>query len=189
MTQPDNMQTAITITKGDDGRRLMMLVSSNGYIDREGEHVMEKALAEYVERCWDGDEYVGTNVLLCWHSDTFRTSSKNAIGDIVYANMIAGFLVEVARERENVEVDISRKKPDGTTDKPYTVTVKELWDAIEKSPDLWGASIGFAYMQDPDAPDDGTYDHIFKYETSVLLHEAAANPFTLSKVIKEETHV
>lgn len=177
---------SVTIKKGADGLRRMLLVSSNGYIDREHEHVTERALEQYVNSAWADDDYVGTNVLLFWHSDGHLNASRNAIGDIIYAEMIHGFLVEVAKERVDEIVDISRK---GIGNKPFLKRVSKIWDAIEAQPDMWGASIGFAYLDDPDAPDEPDepkqYEKIYKFETSVLPREYASNPYTLSKVVRQ----
>lgn len=146
------------MTKDSDGRRLMVLFTSNGYKDREFEHVATKALAEYVESQWKDNAFEGDNVHLLWHN-----KQLGAIGDIVWAGMIEGFLVEVSRERDHA---IAHK----------------TWDFIEAHPELdWGASHGFKVRQmaDPD-----TYTEIRKFESSSLPRAFAANPLTYSGVFK-----
>lgn len=180
------MSTNVRISKGKDGRRLMFIVASNGYLDRDFDHVAEKALQRYVDNAWIDDEYVGTNVLLCWHSDLHRTASRNAIGDIIWCDMIHGFLVEIARERVDETIDISRKINNGP---PMLTRVKDVWDMIEREPIAWGASIGFAYMTDDNTPQLGmVYDEIYKYETSVLPSDDASNAYTLSQVIRGQNN-
>jgi hypothetical protein len=44
----------------------------------------------------------------------------------------------------------------------------------------WGASIGFRFVRDD--IEDGVFEKILKFETSVLPLEVAANPFTFARV-------
>ncbi len=168
------------VVKGDDGLRYMLLISSNAYEDREFEFVPEKALKEYVNTSMKSGEYEGENVLLFWHSDPPSTAYKNRIGDIVHAELKSHFLIEVARERENTVVDLSRKRKG---EAPFKVQVKAVWDAMENGDTEYGASIGFLHRR-KDKQDD-TYNHILKFETSVLPVEDAANAITLSEIIKD----
>jgi hypothetical protein len=147
-----------TMTKNDDGRRLMVIFTSNGYKDREFEHVATKALAEYVDSQWKGDGWNGDNVHLLWH-----LKQLGPIGDIVWAGMIEGFLVEIAKERDHL-------------------IAKTVWDFIEAHPELdWGASHGFKVRQ---MADKDTYSEIRKFETSSLPRAFAAHPLTYSGVVK-----
>lgn len=148
----------------EDGERMMFLVSSNAFKDREEEIVREKALAEYVKN------FTG-NKLLWWHGG-------DAIGKIIDAQMVGAFLVEIAKELPNRAINLQRK----ANDEPMNTTIKEVWDFVEdKETGIdWGASIGFRFVRDD--IDDGVFEKILKLETSVLPLEVAANPFTLARV-------
>lgn len=151
-----------------DSPRLMLIITSNAYRDREQEIVSQKALEEYVEESWDGDEFTGDNVLLVWHAG-------DPIGDIVYADMEGPFLIEVAQERPNAIIDLA-----AVGEEPLYTEIKAVWDALERETDL-GASHGFY----PVAMDrkDGVYQKIDKQETSTLPRFAAANYLTESGVV------
>lgn len=179
ITTTMNLSPNIHIYRGKSGLRQMLIISSNAYVDREQEIVTEKALQTYVEKSWDGHEYQGDNVLLYWHSDNPETARKNAIGDIVYCHLQSHFLIEIAQERPDAIVDVSRK---GMDNKPYKVSIKSVWDAIETSPVEWGASIGFGYVKGN--KQGGLYKRILKYETSILPVEYAANAITFSEVLR-----
>lgn len=158
---------AFTVYKDDDGIRHMVIVSSNGYKDRESEYVSAESLQSYVDSQWQGSEWAGDNVLLFWHDGP-------AIGEIVHADMEGPFLFEVARERDSGLPLV----------KAYT---RAIWDYIENHPEeKWGASIGFGYKpDDKELTDDGpVYHKIRKYETSILPVEYAANAYTVSGVIQ-----
>jgi len=152
-----------------DGLRLMVIRSSNAYLDREKEIVRQKALQGYVNTCWKDNEFVGDNPLLLWHAG-------DPIGDIIYAEMIGPFLLEVARERPNAVVNLAE---DG--EPRIETTVRSVWDALEKEPDM-GASIQFFYVTSD--REDGIYDVIHKVETSVLPRWAAANYITDSEIVR-----
>lgn len=150
---------AQTVLKGSDGLRYMVIFTSNGYQDREQEHVATRALKSYVDGAWLTDgAWVGDNVHLYWHDKAL------VMGAIVWADMIDGFLCEVAREDS-------------------TPIAKALWDFVESGEVQHGASHGFRF--DPRKKEAGVYNHIRKYETSTLPVEAAANIGTLSEVIKD----
>ncbi len=148
----------------EDGARMMFLVSSNAFKDREEEIVRQKALEEYV------NNFTG-NKLLWWHGG-------DAIGKVIDAQMVGAFLVEIAKELPNREINLQRK----ANDEPMNTTIKEVWDFVEdKDSGIdWGASIGFRFVRDD--IDDGVFEKILKFETSVLPLEVAANPFTLARV-------
>lgn len=144
------------IFKGADGLRRMFLITSNAYEDREDETITSEALKEYVESQWEGDIWKGNNFLLFVHRGA-------PIGEIVFAEMMESFLVEVAKELNT----------------PYA---RKRWDYIEAHPDMdWGASHGFDF--DEDTKTDGVYHHIEKFETTVLPLARAANALTLAGVI------
>lgn len=149
---------ATLIYKGaEDGLRRMVVITSNGYKDRENEHVATKALERYVQESYnDQDEYIAANKHLFYH--------KLDIGDVISADVINGFLVEVTRERADSEI------------------AAKIWDYIERtSADksvVWGASHGFRAKLSGD-----TYERIDKKETTTLDVEDAANLGTLSGVL------
>lgn len=151
-----------TITRGADGLRLGVIVTSNGYRDRENEHVLKAALQAYVDTAYDGETYVAGNRLDFWHHKNLD------IGDIISADLIAGFLVEVAKERD-------------------TPIAKSIWDYWERTASdgsiRWGASQEFL----PKVFDGTHYEQIEKRKTSILPLDAAANIATLSGVIRMST--
>jgi hypothetical protein len=149
----------------EDGRRRMFLISSNAYRDKEDEIVREKALRQYVDNFQPGGE------LQFWHGG-------DAIGQVVEAKMFGPFLVEIAEELPNKEIDLSRPG-----EPSYPTTIKQVWDAIEKSDIEWGASIGFKFQKGDEQ--DKEYEEILIFERSILPRAAAANAVTLSKVLKE----
>lgn len=166
----------VTIKRGADGLRLMFIVTSNSYRDREREYITTKALARYVEKAWIADDVCDTgNTLRWWHS-------KGAIGDIVWADMEGPFLIEVAKERPDAPVDLA-----ADDDPPRMGSIKAVWDYQELNPDglKWGASHGFGFSEKriDVTEQSATYDAIEKFETSTLPLSAAANSLTYSGVI------
>ncbi len=165
----------ITFKTGADGRRVMFIVTSNGYKDREREYITTKTLTDYVERGWITDDvFDAGNTLRFWHS-------KGAIGDVIWADMEGAFLIEAAKERPDGVVNLAM---DGEPDR--FGSIKAVWDYVERSPDVakWGASHGFRFASKSVAPDGtATYENIQKFETSVLPLSAAANPYTYSGVM------
>lgn len=164
---------SIQKSDGDSGLRLMVIRTSNAYRDREGEIVSQKALQGYVDSVWKDNTFVGTNPLLLWHGG-------DAIGDIIFADMIGPFLVEVARERPNAVINIAL---DG--EPPLDTTVKAVWDALEQETDL-GASHEFYYRTSD--REDRVYEEILKTETTVLPRWAAANLMTDSEIVRSTAH-
>jgi hypothetical protein len=169
-------KVGVVVTKGRDGRRQMMLVTSNSYRDREKEAVATKALQSYVEKAWTiaEDKCLPQNTLRFWHNGD--------IGDIVYADMEGPFLIEVAKERPNRVINVARPGQP-----PFLVEIKEVWDYLEENPDEidWGASHGFKFYKGKLTP-DGVYKQIYKFESSVLPLRWAANPYTFSGVVDVE---
>jgi len=152
-------RSGITFSKAADGLRTAIIVTSNGYQDREYEHVATKALQRYVDDCYDDQgEWVGDNVLDFWHD-----KQLNNIGAIIAANMIDGFLVEIAKERSHP-------------------VVKAIWDYWQTTSNegaiIWGASHQFT------STERGVYTNIRKSKTSILPIEAAANLGTAGEIIK-----
>lgn len=145
----------LNVIRSKGNRRLAVIFTSNGYKDREDEHVATDALKRYADSCWTDDaEWLGTdNKHLYWHDPALE------IGDILYTDMVDGFLMEVSREKDDA---VSRL----------------IWDYMEEVPH--GASHGFKVL----ARDGDTFTVIAKRETSSLPIEAAANVGTLSEVLE-----
>lgn len=168
-----NEAKSFVIKPDGDGLRLMVIRSSNAYRDREKEIVRQKALQGYVDTAWKDNKFVGDNPLLVWHAG-------DPIGDIIHAEMIGPFLLEVARERPNAVINIAK---DG--EPRIETTVEVVWDALEKETDL-GASIQFGYVTSD--REDGEYEVIEKLETSVLPRWAAANYITDSEIVRRSVN-
>lgn len=149
----------INVFKGIDGKRYMLIGTSNSYKDREGETITTAALKADVDRHWTGGDtdFMSNNPLLFWHDDRLN------IGDIVWGDVRGPMYVELAREGD-------------------TPLARKLWDAIEKSDEKWGASHRFAYFTQ-DRNDNGDYRRIYKQETSILPRDAAANLLTFGEVL------
>lgn len=154
------------------GLRWMFIVTSNAYQDRDQETITTKALAHYVDRAWAiEDKCIPDNTLLLWHKG-------DPIGDIIWTDMEGPFLIEVARERPNQLINIKQRG------KALSVTIRDIWDAIESANETWGASHGFKYPESAKTK-DGTYHYIAKFETSILPRAAASNPYTFAGVIND----
>jgi len=152
----------VSVQRSPDGLRHMIIVTSNSYKDRERETLTTKSLKEYVDNAWQGDTFVDQQPYYYWHSDDLPP-----IGRIVWADMEGPFLVEVAKEL-------------GTS------VSKKAFDYVEAHPEIkWGSSHGFDYPESQKGL-DGTYNKIYKFETSLLPLEAAANPYTLASVVGEQ---
>lgn len=145
------------IIKAADGSRYMLLVTSNAYKDREKETITTKAWEEWADHCWRGDVFYTENPLLLWHEDKAR------IAQIVWADVMGGFLIEVAKEDN-------------------TPIAEAAFDYYENPDEPTGASHRFAYYRH-DKDGEATYHHITKLETSILPREVAANNLTFGGII------
>lgn len=147
------------VHKGTDALRLMVVVTSNSYMDREGETITSKALQDYEDSCYPGEDlFHCDNPLLWWHDDDI------VMGEAVAVNYSEPFLIEVFRELS-------------------TRTSKVLFDFAEGNGDSAGASHRFGYLE-KDRDPDGTFHRIFKQETSYLpQRDLAANTGTYAGVI------
>lgn len=146
------------VMKDAAGQRYMFMVTSNGYRDRDQEHVATKALETYVANCWTGDDtgFIGDNDHYIWHM-----KELGSISDLMFADVWSGFLVELWREQ------------------PDNPIAKAFYNFVEENPDIeWGASHGFQGVLKGD-----TFTHIHKFESSSLPLDAAANLLTLSEVL------
>ncbi len=154
------LRPGASVIKGADGKRYMLIVTSNSYVDRERETITTDALKSDVDRRWVGedDAFVSDNPLLFWHDD------RLVMGDIVWGDVRGPFYVEMAKEN----------------DAPLSAL---FFDHVEEHPEeKWGASHRFAYYT-AHRSDGGDYARIFKQETSVLPRAVAANPLTYSGVL------
>lgn len=148
--------------------RRALMVTSNAYKDREREIIKEKALKGYVENSWKGDTFVGNNPLYVWHGG-------DPIGQIIYANMEGPFLVEVAQERPDRAINLAL-----SGQPPIKSSVKEVWDALEITPNL-RASHQFGHILGDEK--DGEFERIVKLESSVLSGAYPANWWTYFRVL------
>lgn len=160
--------TAIILKQAGKLLRLMLIVTSNAYRDREQEIVSEKALRDQVDRWWNDDVFVGNVDHLLWHDG-------DPIGQVIWAGMRGPFLVQVSRELPNTMINLARRG-----ESPMYTTVKEVWDALENETDL-AASHRFFY--DVSDIQDDIYDMIEQTEVTTLPGWAAANLVTLSEVV------
>lgn len=173
-------RTGQVIWKGSDGLRLMAIVTSNAYEDREGETITTVALTEYVDKAWAAGDACNTeNALLYWHNG-------DPIGDIIHADMEGPFLFEIAKERPNHKIYLTYetvKAADGSEQvvRRHPTTVQAIWDHLEAAQEPLGASHGFKFNKADKR--DGVYQRIKKFETSVLPLDKAANPYTFSGVL------
>ena len=135
----------------------MLIVTTNSYKDRDGETITTNALKNYVESLWDGDTFKGSEPLLFWHDDRVK------IGDILYTDLYAPFLVEVAEESNDP-------------------IASYFWDYAETTKEELGASHRF-YFEPSSRQEDGTFTNIVKTETSLLPRWACANLLTYAGVI------
>jgi hypothetical protein len=142
-----------------DGLRLMTIITSNSYEDREAETITSEAFKAYEASCFPGEGlFHCDNPLLWWHDDDI------VMGEIIGVNYSEPFLLEVARELPN----------------PVS---KVLFDFAEQNGDKAGASHRFGYLE-KDRDPDGTFHRIFKQETSYLPERAlAANDKTYAGVV------
>jgi tetratricopeptide (TPR) repeat protein len=143
--------------------RMMLILTTNAYVDREGEAISHKALQAWAARQWQGDTFVGGCPLLFWHDWRLK------MGEVVYSDLVGTFLVELAREDN-------------------TPTARALWDAVERQPH-GAASHGFAWKRRHLRYDKKmgkvikVYRDLEKVETSWLPRSAAANALTYAKVV------
>lgn len=157
-------------SRQDNELRMALLVTSNAYQDGDGDIIKQAALEHYVERCWKESEYVNRQSLLYWHGG-------DPIGEIIFADTWGPFLIEVARELPDAEINLARD-----WEEPYYGRIRKMWDAMDYEPD-WGTSHEFWHPLW--SGQGGIYDLIsIKTESSILPVRAAANKFTLAAVVR-----
>lgn len=153
----NDIQPGMSVLKDAADRRYMFMVTSNGYKDRDKEHVATKALEQYVAAGWTGDDtaFIGDNDHYIWH-----VKELGSISDLMFADVWSGFLVELWREQDHP-------------------IAKAFYNYVERHTEIeWGASHGFQGVLKGD-----TFTHIHKFESSSLPLDAAANLLTLSEVL------
>lgn len=150
--------TQIKMLRTKDGRRVMAQITSNKWLDRDDEIVPFAALKEYVDSMWNGEQWRGGQKQVFWHMD----HKSYPIGDLVWADMVEGFLVEFFEEEPNV-------------------LAKIVYDAVEQSPEGWASSMGFKFSTKE--RNGKIYKRIRKFETTVLPRQYAANIYTDAQVL------
>lgn len=143
--------TGQVVVKGTPGQRVMALITSNAYKDRDKEFVSAKALHEFVGWAWKAGEFT-SYPLWFWHDDP-------PIGEVLWADMEGRFLIEVAKETEN----------------PFA---RPVWDHIQAHPQLYRVSHGFQVLEATRTEDGRVFEKIRKVETSVLPLSVEANVLT-----------
>lgn len=151
--------------------RTAILITSNAYQDGSGEIIKQKALEQYVEESWEGDEFINPQPFLYWHGG-------DPIGTIVFADTWGPFLVEVAKELPDATIKLSREgEPE------YYGSIRKMWDDMEVEQD-WGTSHEFWHrLRDKVG---GVYEVIVKTESSALPVSFAANKYTLAVVMSQQ---
>lgn len=166
------VEKALDALPSAEGRRLMLLGTSNAFQDREVEIITEKALQAYADTAFNENGFVAKQPLLYWHAG-------DPIGDIVYAEMKSAFLIEVARERADAEVDLA---PRGYP--PARVSIRRFWDQMKAIPEIADAA-SHKFLYPAGDQEDGVYEQILKVETTALPLQYAANEWTFAWIIEE----
>lgn len=134
------------------GERYLVLWTSNAFQDREKEIFKTKAWEDYVARRDARGKY---DRVWFWHS------KGTGFADIVWEDVVGRMLVDVAR------LD-------------HTQYADKMWHAInhpDEFPEVvplgWGTSHGYAYRMGD--KQDGVYDFVEKFETTLLPYHRASN--------------
>lgn len=157
-----DLETGAEIVKSaSEGLRTAILVSSNGFKDREKQHIATAALLKHVETAYDEDgNYIADNVVNYGHD------RRLPIGDVLAVGAINGFLVEYVQERD-------------------TLIAKALWDywqtTSENGEIQWGVSSEF--LAPKDEAKNEVVQNVVKRGTAVMPVSGAANVYTISQVI------
>lgn len=155
--QMNTPQSIVAVFKQADGSRMMALITTNAYKDRDGDIITEEALKAWVDQQWVTEDQYTPSPLLFWHIE------EQPIGDVIYSEVNGRFLLELAQEQKS---EFSRL----------------VWDTIEQGGETWGASHGFRHSDPTPRGDGRVFKHIDKFETSVLPVQYAANAFTFAEV-------
>lgn len=157
--------------------RMMGMITSNAYQDRDGEYITTAALEDWVQRARAEGRFENHAIPLLWahnHPDlTGLDSPPPVIGWVIHAETDGAWLIEIAIERDHP-------------------LARVIWDAMQYKPAAWGVSHGFHHTEGSPRGEGRIYRYIDKFETSVLLADAASNPYTevlfLSNHDKEQEH-
>lgn len=151
-------QSQIKMLRTKDGRRVMAQITSNKWQDRDNEIVPTAALQDYVDSMWNGEIWRGGQKQVFWHMD----HKSYPIGELVWADIVEGFLVELFQEESNALAQV-------------------VYDAVERQPEGWASSMGFKYSTKE--RQGKIYKRIRKFETTVLPRQYAANIYTDARVL------
>lgn len=155
----EKLHPGTTVLKAADGRRLLFMVTTNAYKDRENETMLSEALKRYVDSAWTDDgQFIGEQPLLVWHDKNIPP-----VGELIYTDLWGPFVVEVFKELPDVWPEL-------------------YFDYLETTDVPHGASFGFQYLLSD--KEQGDYRAFRKFESSSLPLDAAANLLTFSGVIK-----
>lgn len=146
----DNVRGVKAFEQG--GERYLILWTSNAFQDREKETFRTKAWEDYVTRRDARGKY---DRVWFWHC------KGTGFADVVWEDVVGRMLVDVAR------LD-------------HTEYADKMWHAInhpEEFPDVaplgWGTSHGYAYRLGD--KQNGVYDFVEKFETTLLPYHRASN--------------
>lgn len=150
--------SGFSVFKTRDGRLRWVSFSSNGYRDRDQQHVSVKALTADVARTDQDGQY---GPLRWWHEGDPDPSNPDApwgpgvdIGWCDYSAMSGPCLIESG-----------------------TFVDDRIGEAIAAKADQYATSLGFFHpISEPDA--DGVFHHIRRFERSLAPKDRVSNPFT-----------
>ncbi len=152
------------IYKQVNGKSRWVLLSTNSYMDRDGEIISQKAQEADVERMNETKQF---GPLRLWHMGYPDVVTKEAgpgvdVGDCDYAQMFGRVRVESGTFRD-----------------------ERIAAAIKGRADQWAGSIGFLHPLDqPDR--NGVYTDSYTFERSLLPRGKASNYLTpLAAIVKE----
>lgn len=148
-------RSAFVVVKERDGSYRWFASSSNAYKDNDQEIVSTKALASDCDRMDVAGDY---GPLRWWHMGDLNSGVD--VGTCDFNAMNGRMLIESGTFR------------DATVAQALLARAKEL-----------GVSVGFTHPTSE--PAGGVYEHIRRFERSVLPRAAAANPYTSFDVNKE----
>ena len=154
---------AVKLYTGPDGRKGLIVWSTNAFKDRDDEIFTTKSIEDFVDRHIDDDD---KGEFWFWHIPGSKFATIKAQG------VVGRFLVE-AGPFDDTKVGRAFEQLLGDFPNGHPVI----------SPEGWGASHG--YIFDPEDRKDGVYEWFEKKESSVLPGSVAANPYNPSMEVYE----
>ena len=154
---------AVKLYTGADGRKGLIVWTTNAFKDRDDEIFTTKSIEDFVGRHVDDDD---KGEFWFWHIPGSKFATIKAQG------VVGRFLVE-AGPFDDTKVGRAFEKLLGDYPNGHPVI----------SPEGWGASHG--YIFDPEDRKDGVYEWFEKKESSVLPGSVAANPYNPSMEVYE----